>query len=99
MCNFLLFLALVLSLLLSESTNITLLRLGFHHIFVDKSTLVIKNVAAESEPLAILQDIFVNVSLKENLQKYLRSSTNIITNNIFTDKNRNDNVSILSVDK
>ena len=93
----------------SESTDVTLLKSGLHDSFGDKNKYVIRNVAAELEILAIVQDRFVNVSFKERFQKCLRSTINIITNNIYTDKNRtvkflnllikNYNIFILSVDK
>ena len=99
----------VSSSLSSESTDVTLLKSGLHDSFGDKNKYVIRNVAAELEILAIVQDRFVNVSFKERFQKCLRSTINIITNNIYTDKNRtvkflnllrkNYNIFILSVDK
>ena len=99
----------VLSSPSSESIDVTLLKFGLHYSFGDKIKYLIRNMEAELELLAILQDKCVNVSMKENFHKYLQSSTNITTSNIYRNKDRtvallnslikNDNIFILSVDK
>ena len=85
------------------------LKYGLHLSFTDKKKFVKRNVAVELESLAASLDHHVEQSNKEAFHEYLRSCTNIITKNIYTDKDdtftslqklrKNKDIIILSVGK
>ena len=70
----------------SASLDLSLLKYGLHQSFTDKHKHVKRNVAVEMESVALWLDNYVDVSIKENFDEFLRSSTNIISNNIYSDK-------------
>ena len=86
-----------------------MLKYGLHQSFVDKSKYVKRNVAVERESIAVRLYKYVDVSMKETFHEFLRSSTNIIRNNIYSEKDntvkllspliKNDKSVILAADK
>ena len=86
-----------------------MLKYGLHQSFVDKHKYVKRNVAVEMESVALRLDNYVDVSMKETFHEFLRSSTNIISNNIYSEKDntvkllspliKNDKIVILAADK
>ena len=70
----------------SESLNLPSLKYGFHQSFVEKNKYVKRNVVVEMDSLAVRLDIFIDVSMKKTFHEFLRSSTNIISNNIYSEK-------------
>ena len=70
----------------SESLNFSSLKYGFHQSFVEKNKYVKRNVAVEMDSLAVKLDIFIDVSMKKTFHEFLRSSTNIISNNTYSEK-------------
>ena len=94
--------------LLSASLDLSLLKYGLHQSFVDKYKYVKRNDAVEMESVALRLDN-VDVSMKETFHEFLRSSTNIISNNIYSEKDntvkllspliKNDKIVILAADK
>ena len=93
----------------SASLDLSLLKYGLHQSFVDKHKYVKRNVAVEMESVALRLDNYVDVSMKETFHEFLRSSTNIISNNIYSEKDntvkllspliKNDKIVILAADK
>ena len=85
------------------------LKYGLHNSFSDKNKFVKRSVAVELESLAASLDHYVAQSNKEAFREYLRSCINIITKNIFTDKDdtftslqklrKNKGIVTLSADK
>ena len=69
----------------TENINTAPLRYGLHHSFTDKNKYVKRNVAIELETLARVLDAHVTHTEKESFHEYLRSATNIITKNVYTD--------------
>ena len=77
--------------------------------FVDKHKYVKQNVAVERESVALSLDNCVDVSMKETFHEFLRSSTNIISNSIYSEKDNTvkllsplikyDKIVILAADK
>ena len=59
---------------------------GFHQDFNDKNMFFKRNVAVELEALAASLDHYVPQSDEKVFHGYLRSYSNIITKNIYTDK-------------
>ena len=70
----------------SESLDLSSLKYGLHQSFVDKNKYVKRNVAVEMKSRAVRLDKYVDVSMKETFHGFLRSSTNIISNNIYSEK-------------
>ena len=70
----------------SEDLDTKPLKYGLHHSFTDKNKYVKRNIAVELESLATSLDKFINHSLKEFFREYLRSSTNVLAKNIYSDK-------------
>ena len=70
----------------SESLDLSSLKYGLHQSFVDENKYVKRNVAAEMESIAVRLDKYVDVSMKETFDEFLRSFTNIISNNIYSEK-------------
>ena len=70
----------------SESLNLSSLKYGLHQSFVDENKYVKRNVAAEMESIAVRLDKYVDVSMKETFDEFLRSFTTIISNNIYSEK-------------
>ena len=76
---------------------------------MDKHKYVKRNVAVEMESVALRLDNYVDVSKKETFHEFLRSSTNIISNNIYSEKDntvkllipliKNYKIAILAADK
>ena len=62
------------------------LKYGLHQSFTDKNKFFKRNVAFKLEALAASLGHFVEQSDKEAFHEYLRSCTNRITKNIYTDK-------------
>ena len=93
----------------SESLDLSSLKYGLHQSFVDKNKYVKRNVAAEMESIAVRLDKYVDISRKETFHELLRSSANIISNNIYSEKDKtvkllsplikNDKTVILAADK
>ena len=93
----------------SVSLDLSLLKYGLHQSFVDKHKYVKRNVAVEKESVALRLDNYVDVSIKETFHEFLRSSTNVISNNIYSEKDntvkllspliKNDKIVILAADK
>ena len=79
----------------SVSLNLSSLKYGLHQSFVDKHKHVKQNVAVEMESAALRLDNYVDVSMKETFHEFLRSSTKIISNNIYSEKD--NTVKILSL--
>ena len=71
--------------LLTENINTTPLRYGLHHSFTDKNKYIKRNVAVEIETLARFLDPHVPHREKEYFHEYLRSATNIIIKNVYSD--------------
>ena len=70
----------------SESLDLSSLKYGLHQSFVDKNNYIKQNVAIEMESLAVRLDKYVNVPMKETFPDFLRSFTNIISDNIYSEK-------------
>ena len=91
------------------SLDLSSLIYGLHQSFVDKHKYVKQNVAAEMESVALRLYNYVNASMKETFHEFLRSSTSIISNNIYSEKNntvkllspliKNDKIVILAANK
>ena len=62
------------------------LKFDLHQSFTDKNKFVKRNVAVEVEALADFLDHYFEQFDKEAFHEYLRSCTNIITKNIYLDK-------------
>ena len=62
------------------------LKFDLHQSFTDKNKFVKRNVAVEVEALADFLDHYFEQFDKEAFREYLRSCTNIITKNIYLDK-------------
>ena len=62
------------------------LKYGLHQSFTDQNKFDNRNVAVELGVLAASLDHYVEQSNKEVFQEYFHSCTNIITRNIYTDK-------------
>ena len=81
---------------------------GSHQSFTDKNKFIKRNVAVELEAVGDSFDHYVKQSDKAAFHEYLRSFTNIITKNIYTDKDsfftslhklrKNKDIVILSAD-
>ena len=69
----------------TENINTAPLQYGLHHSFTDKNKYVKRNVAVELETLARVLDAHVTCTEKESFHEYLRSATNIITKNVYSD--------------
>ena len=61
------------------------LKYGLHQSFTDKNRHM-KNLAAKFEALSSKSDSFIKNNVKENFHEYLRLVTNIVSNNIYRDK-------------
>ena len=93
----------------SESLDLSLLKYGLNQSFVDKNNYVKRNVTVEMESIAVRLDKYVDVSMKETFHEFLRSSTNIIRKNKYSEKDntvkllspliKNDKIVILAADK
>ena len=91
----------------SESLDLSSLKYGLHQSFVDKKKYVKQKVAIEIESVAVRLDKYVDVSMKETFHELLRSSTNIINNNVYSDNTvkllspllKNDKIVILVAHK
>ena len=92
-----------------SSASLSLLKYGLHQSFVDKHKYVKRDVAVEMESVALRLDNYVDFSMKETFHEFLRSSANIISNNIYSEKDntvkllspliKNDKIVILAADK
>ena len=95
--------------LLTENINTTPLRHGLHQSFTDKNKYVKINVSVEFETLTGFLDPHFTHREKESFHKYLRSATNIIAKNVYSDVDKtyksfsnlinNKNIVILAADK
>ena len=65
--------------------DVTGLKYGLHQSFTDKNRQI-KNLAVEFEALSSKLDPFVKEDLKEIFHEYLGPVTNIVSNNIYPDK-------------
>ena len=93
----------------SESLDLSSLKYGLHQSFVDKNKYVKRNVAVGMESIAVRLDKYVDISRKETFHEFLKSSTNIISNNIYSERDntvkllspliKNDKIVILAADK
>ena len=93
----------------AENINSTPLRYGLRHSFTDKNKYVKRNVSRELETIAGFLDPRVTHREKESFHKYLRSATNIIIKNIYSDVDKtyksisnlinNKNIVVLAADK
>ena len=70
----------------SYKLDVSGLKYGLHQSFTDKNRHVKRNLAAELEALSSKLDPFIQVDSKENFHEYLRSVTNIVSNNVYQDK-------------
>ena len=70
----------------SELVDLSSLKYGLHQSFVDKNKYVKRNVAVEMESVSVRLDKYIDVSMKETFDEFLRSSTNIISNSIYSEK-------------
>ena len=70
--------------ILSEK-EISVLKFGLHHSFVDKNKYIKQNLAAEFESLYILLCPSVSKDRHEDLKHFLRSSVNRFSSNIYSD--------------
>ena len=70
----------------SEDLDMKPLKYGLRHSFTNKNKYVKRNIAVELESLATSLDKFADQSLKEFFHEYLRSSTNVLAKNIYSDK-------------
>ena len=70
----------------SASLDLSSLKYGLHQSFVDKRKYVKPNVAVDMESVALRLDNYVDVSMKETFHECLRSYTNIISNNVYSEK-------------
>ena len=96
-----------LSVLSTENINTAPLRYGLHHRLMDKDIYVKRNVAVELETLARFLDH--HVTHRESFHEHLRSATNIITRNVYSDVDNtykslsslktNNNIVVLAADK
>ena len=85
------------------------LKYGLHQSFIDKNRPIKQNLAVEFEALSPKLDPFIKEDSKENFHEYLRSVTNIMSNNVYRDKDntfrllnrlrKNENIVVLSADK
>ena len=93
----------------SEDLDTKPLKYGLHHSFTDKNKYVKRNIALELESLVRSLIKFVDQSLKEFFHKSLRSSTNVLAKNIYSDKDttfkslnslrKNNDIVVLAADK
>ena len=93
----------------SKDLNTTQLKYGLHHCFIDKKKFTKQNVAIEIENLAANLNKFIKDDQREEFHNFLRSSTNIISKNIFHSKDhtfsklnelrKDDTIVILPADK
>ena len=93
----------------SESLDLSSLKHGLHQSFIHKSKYVKRNFAVKMESVAVRLDKYVDVSIKETFHEFLKSSTNIISNNVYSEKDnivkllsaliKNDKNVNLAVDK
>ena len=93
----------------SEDLDTKPLKYGLHHSFTNKNKYVKRNIAVELESLATSLEKFVDQSLKEFFHEYLRSSTNVLVKNIYSDKDatfkslhslrKNKDIVVLATDK
>ena len=93
----------------AENINSTPLRYGLRHSFTDKNKYVKTNVSRELETIAGFLDPHVTYREKESFHKYLRSATNIITKNVYSDVDKtyksisnlinNKNIVVLAAEK
>ena len=93
----------------SKDLNTTQLKYGLHHCFIDKNKFTKQNVAIEMENLATNLNKFIKDDQREEFHNFLRSSTNIISKNIFHSKDhtfsklnelrKDDTIVILPADK
>ena len=85
------------------------LKYGSHQSFIDKNRHIKQNLAVELESLSSKLDPFIKEDSNENFHEYLRSVTNIVSNNVYRDKDntfrllnrlrKNENIVVLSADK
>jgi len=93
----------------SKDLNTTPLKYGLHQCFIDKNKFTKQNIAIEMENLATNLNKSVKDDQREEFHNFLRSSTNIISKNIFHSKDhtfsklnelrKNDTIVILPADK
>ena len=92
----------------SESLDLSSLRYGLYQSFVQKK-YVKRSVAVEMKSVAARLDKKIDISMKETFHESLRSSTNINSNNIYSEKDntvklvnpliKNNKIAILAADK
>ena len=88
---------------------VNVLKYGLHQSFTDKNGHIKRNLAVAFEALPSKLDPFIKEDSKENFHEYLRSVTNIISNNVYRDKDntfklldslrKNENIVVISADK
>ena len=93
----------------SYELDVSGLEYGLHQSFTDKNRHIKRNLAVEFEALSWKLDPFIKEGSKENFHEYLRSVTNIISNNVYQDKDntfkllnrlrKNENIVVISADK
>ena len=93
----------------SASLDSSSLKYGLHQSFADKHKCVKRNAAVEMESVALRLDNYVDVSMKETFHEFFRSSTNIISNKMHSEKDNTvkllsplikiDKIVILAADK
>ena len=81
----------------------------FKKNILNERKYVKRSVAVEIESVALRLDNYVDVSMKETFHDFLRLSTNIISNNIYSEKDntvkllspltKNDKIVVLAADK
>ena len=87
---------------------VNVLKYGLHQSFTDKNGHIKRNLAVEFEAFPPKLDPFIKEDSKENFHEYLRSVTNIISNNVYQDKDntfkllnrlrKNENIVVISAD-
>ena len=72
--------------LFPHELDVSGLKYGSHQSFTDKNKHIKRNIAVEFEALSSKLDPFINDDSKENFHEYLRSLTNIMSNNLYRGK-------------
>ena len=93
----------------SYKLDVSGLKQGLHRRFTDKSRHIKQNLAVKFEALSSKLDLFIKEDSKENFYEYLKSVTNIASNNGYRDKDntfkllnrlsKNENIVVLLADK
>ena len=93
----------------SHELDVSGLKYGLHQRFTDKNKHIKGNIAVEFEALSSKLDTVINNDSKKNFHEYLTSVTNIMSNNVYRDKDntfkllnrlrKNEHIVVLSADK